>query len=76
MKNYLAVYSIKSSMFDGGAWMPDPEPHREEYRFEASDDGDARKKSEEHSRMFRKIYFGPQTTLESLMEVRELDKSA
>ncbi len=32
MTTYLARYTTKAAMFDGGAWMPDQEPHYEEIR--------------------------------------------
>ena len=46
MEQYMAEYTINASMFDGGAWMPDPEPHQESHSFDAADDTDAVKKQE------------------------------
>ena len=75
MQKYLAKYTTKASMFDGGAFMEDPEPHQNEYRFEASDEETARRKAQEHIRDINKDLFSPSTTLDSLMEVKPVQLS-
>lgn len=70
MPEYLAKYTTRAAMFDGGAFMPDPEPHYDEYRFEAETDGDAAKIAEEYKSTLGKEYFGSAITLDSLDQVK------
>lgn len=72
-KKYMAEYTVRSSMMDGGCFMPDPEPHQEKRHFEAADDAEAKKKAEGYKPEIAKKYFGPSITLESVSEVREVE---
>lgn len=72
MKNYLAQYTIKAAMFDGGAWMPDPEPHKREHSFQAQDSEQAKTMAEAHRLVLTKEYFGPMITLDRLVETTEI----
>ena len=69
MPEYLAKYRTEAYMFDGGAWMPDPDAHSDEYRFKARSDKEALKKAKEHMKIFQKLYFGPKSTLEQLLKL-------
>jgi len=71
MPVYLAKYTVWAHMFDS-AWMPDPEPHKPEYRFEAKDAEEAARLAETHMETFKDEYFGPRATLDELLEVREI----
>ncbi len=71
-RTYLAKYTTNSSMYDGGAWMPDPEPHKDEYRFQANGDKQAQRLAEEHKRDIGKRYFGPSVTLDSLVRIEDV----
>ena len=72
MKKYLAKYTTRAAMFDGGAWMPDPDSHHDEFRFEADNDGEAQKRAHEQKAVIAKQYFGSNITLDSLDQVREI----
>ena len=72
MEKYLAKYTVRASMFDGGAFMPDPEPHKLEYLFEAKDETDAKKLAEEHRTTFNSRYFSPTSTLDQLLKVENV----
>lgn len=72
MPEYLAKYTTRAAMMDGGTWMSDPDPHHNEYRFLAENDEDAAKKAEEYKSILGKEYFGPTTTLNSLDQVRNI----
>lgn len=72
MPQYLAKYTVNADMFDGGAWMPDPEPHKPEYIFSAKDDDEARRLAEAHMRTFNEKYFGPSSTLDQLLQIAEV----
>jgi len=71
MPEYLARYTVKALMYDG-AWMPDPEPHKPEFRFEAKNDFEARKIAEEHMDTFEKDYFHPIPTLDQILKVEDV----
>ncbi len=72
MPEYLAKYTTRAAMFDGGAWMPDQEPHYDEYRFEAENDEKAQKVADGHKAVIARNYFGPNITLDSLDKVKEI----
>ncbi len=72
MVEYLAKYTVRAYMFDGGAWMPDPEPHKVEYRFKAKTYEAAKKIAREHTSTFKDIYFGPCSTLDQLLKIEEV----
>ncbi|MEK6863637.1 MAG: DUF1471 domain-containing protein [Nanoarchaeota archaeon] len=72
-KRYMAEYTIRSCIIDGGCFMPDPEPHQERRNFEAADDAEAKKKAEEYYPEIAKNYWGSSITLESVSEVREVE---
>jgi len=72
MTEYLAKYRIESYMFDGGAWMPDPDARIREHRFEAGNDEEARKIAIEHMKDFKKLYFSPTSRLEQLLRIEEV----
>lgn len=73
MPEYLAKYTVKSIMYDGGAWFPDPDPHYHEHLFEARDGTEAKKMAEEYKSSIGKEYFGPRITLDSLLKVENVD---
>ena len=54
--------------------MPDPEPHHDEYRFEADNDAEAQKRAQEQKAVIAKNYFGSNITLDSLDQVREMEQ--
>lgn len=72
MAEYLANYTVWADMFDGGAWMPDPEPRKPEYRFSANNDEEARKIAEKHMKTFRETYFNPSSKLDSLLRIDDV----
>ncbi|MFH1073213.1 MAG: hypothetical protein V1743_07335 [Nanoarchaeota archaeon] len=81
LQNYLATYTVRANMFDGGCWMPDPEPHHIEYGFsidraqyksKKAAEARANEMAEEHKSVIRKDYFGPSITLDRLLRVDEV----
>ena len=74
MTTYLAKYTTKAAMFDGGAWMSDPEPHKDEYRFEADNDSKAQEMAKAQQAVIAKQYFGSNIALDSLDQVREMEQ--
>ncbi len=72
MPEYLAKYTTRASLMDGGTWMADPDPHHNEYRFIAENDEDAVKKAEEYIPILRKEFWLPTTTLNSLDQTRKI----
>ena len=72
MPTHLAKYTINAVMIDGGAWMPDPEPHKREYKFDATDEAEAKKLAEDHTSAFYKEFFGPSVSLDELLEVKDV----
>ena len=72
MLKYLAKYTIKAAMFDGGAWMPDPETHHQERHILAEDDADAKKRAEGYKSEVGKGYYGPSVSLDSLIQMKEV----
>ena len=72
MPKYQAKYTFTSVMCDGGCWVPDLETHMEEYKFDAKTDDEAKKIADEHKYSVGKNYFGPKVSLESLMQIKEV----
>ncbi|MEK6848149.1 MAG: hypothetical protein AABX65_00770 [Nanoarchaeota archaeon] len=72
MNNYIAKYRTNAYMFDGGAWMPDPEPHSDERVFRAKSSREARKMAEERKIEIGQRYYRARVTLESLFKVEEV----
>ena len=52
--------------------MPDLETHMEEYKFNAKNDDEAKKIADEHKYSVGSNYFGPKVSLESLMQIKEV----
>ena len=75
MSKSLGKYTVKSYLFDGGCWMPDPEEHKPEHRFEADNEREARRKAAKHMLSFREIYFSPTPSLDSLLEIKDVEIS-
>ena len=75
MPQYLAKYTVNAYMFDGGAWMPDFEPHKKEHKFIAKDENEARVFATNYmySKGFREQFFAPSTTLDALLEVKDVE---
>ena len=72
MPTYLAVYKTNAMMYDGGAWMKDPDSHRDEYKFDADSDFEAGRMAEEHIVDIAGKYVQPKVTLEQLMKVEDV----
>ncbi len=73
MQTYLARYTVWADMYDGGAFMPDPEPHKPEYRFDVDNKEKARKVAEDYIPELAKRFFGPRITLDELLEINEVE---
>lgn len=72
MVEYLARYTTYAAKCDSGEFMPDSEPHKNEYRFDAPSKSKAKKMANEHISVIGKQYFGANTTLDSLLEVKDV----
>lgn len=73
MAKYLAKYSVLVDMFDGGAWMPDPEPRKPEHYFEADNDKEASRIAEGYMKTFKDTYFNPTSKLDSLLKIEDVE---
>jgi len=59
-------------MFDGGAWMPDPEPHNHTATFYANSEHEAWKTAWNEVRATEKQYFGAQSTIDDLVKIEDV----
>lgn len=73
MPHYEAKYTTNTFMFDGGAWMPDPEPHKDTYKFKARNNEEALTTAEQHKIEIGRKYFGADVTLDELLKITPIE---
>lgn len=69
MPEYEAKYTTNANMFDGGAWMPDFDPHKDVYKFKAKNNTQALNMAKAHKFDIGKKYFGPNVHLDELLKI-------
>ena len=69
MSNYLARYIIWADQYDAGFMLPDYEPHKPEWSFEANDLKEALGLAETHLEELKKNYFNPRDVSFEVLEV-------
>ncbi|MBI4016826.1 MAG: hypothetical protein HY363_03985 [Candidatus Aenigmarchaeota archaeon] len=73
MQEYEARYTTFAGIFDGGCIMPDPEPHKDMYRFKAKSEAEARTIAQQYVVEVAGKYFGVEkVSLDELVQVKSV----
>ncbi len=74
MPEYLATYTIFADLYKQGFFVPDPKPHRQQYKFEAVDPEEAFIKARDYMKNFIGTFFNAKSQISKLLDVDSLEE--